>query len=133
MTILAVGRNAFKMIEEIRRQVREIPGLLEGTGKPDYASCVGIASQGALWELVGPGLLAFLSPAVFYSGEAKSFIHILISRFDIFSVWYTIAIALGIAFFAKIDRKKALTISFIYLVFKALVLSGFTFLFISIV
>ena len=62
MTILAVGRNAFKMIEEIRRQVREIPGLLEGTGKPDYASCVGIASQGALWELVGPGLLAFLSP-----------------------------------------------------------------------
>jgi len=62
MTILAVGRNAFKMIEEIRRQVREIPGLLEGTGKPDYASCVSIASQGALWELVGPGLLAFLSP-----------------------------------------------------------------------
>jgi K(+)-stimulated pyrophosphate-energized sodium pump len=64
MTILAVGRNAFKMIEEIRRQVREIPGLLEGTTKPDYASCVGIASQGALWELVGPGLLAFLSPLV---------------------------------------------------------------------
>jgi K(+)-stimulated pyrophosphate-energized sodium pump len=62
MTILAVGRNAFKMIEEIRRQVREIPGLLEGTANPDYASCVGIASQGALWELVGPGLLAFLSP-----------------------------------------------------------------------
>jgi K(+)-stimulated pyrophosphate-energized sodium pump len=62
MTILAVGRNAFKMIEEIRRQVREIPGLLEGTAKPDYASCVSIASQGALWELVGPGLLAFLSP-----------------------------------------------------------------------
>jgi len=62
MLILSVGRNAFKMIEEIRRQVREIPGLLEGTADPDYASCVRIASQGALWELVGPGLLAFLSP-----------------------------------------------------------------------
>jgi K(+)-stimulated pyrophosphate-energized sodium pump len=62
MTILAVGRNAFKMIEEIRRQVREIPGLLEGTAKPDYASCVSIASQGALWELALPGTLAFLSP-----------------------------------------------------------------------
>jgi K(+)-stimulated pyrophosphate-energized sodium pump len=64
MTILAVGRNAFKMIEEIRRQVREIPGLLEGLAEPDYASCVRIASQGALWELVGPGLLAFLAPLV---------------------------------------------------------------------
>jgi K(+)-stimulated pyrophosphate-energized sodium pump len=62
MLILSVGKNAFKMIEEIRRQVREIPGLLEGTADPDYASCVRIASQGALWELVGPGLLAFLSP-----------------------------------------------------------------------
>ncbi len=62
MTILSVGKNAFKMIEEIRRQVREIPGLLEGTAKPDYASCVRIASQGALWELLAPGLLAFLAP-----------------------------------------------------------------------
>ncbi|MBN1582077.1 MAG: sodium-translocating pyrophosphatase [Anaerolineae bacterium] len=62
MTILSVGKNAFKMIEEIRRQVREIPGLLAGTADPDYASCVRIAAQGALWELVNPGLLAFLSP-----------------------------------------------------------------------
>ena len=62
MTILSVGKNANKMIEEIRRQVREIPGLLAGTADPDYASCVRIASQGALWELVNPGLLAFLSP-----------------------------------------------------------------------
>jgi K(+)-stimulated pyrophosphate-energized sodium pump len=62
MLILSVGRNAFKMIEEIRRQVREIPGLLAGTADPDYASCVRIASQGALWELIGPGLLAFLAP-----------------------------------------------------------------------
>jgi len=64
MTILSVGKNAFKMIEEIRRQVREIPGLLEGTADPDYASCVRIASRGALWELVGPGLLAFSMPLI---------------------------------------------------------------------
>jgi len=64
LTILSVGRNAFKMIEEIRRQVREIPGLLEGTSDPDYASCVRIASQGALWELVAPGTLAFSAPLV---------------------------------------------------------------------
>ena len=62
MTILSVGKNANKMIEEIRRQVREIPGLLAGTADPDYASCVRIASQGALWELVGPGILAFSVP-----------------------------------------------------------------------
>jgi len=64
MTILSVSKNAFKMIEEIRRQVREIPGLLEGTADPDYASCVRIASQGALWELVGPGILAFSMPLI---------------------------------------------------------------------
>ncbi len=62
MTILSVGKNANKMIEEIRRQVREIPGLLEGKNDPDYARCVDIASRGALWELTGPGLLAFASP-----------------------------------------------------------------------
>jgi K(+)-stimulated pyrophosphate-energized sodium pump len=62
MTILSVGRNANKMILEIRRQVREIPGLLAGTADPDYASCVAIASRGALWELVRPGTLAFVSP-----------------------------------------------------------------------
>jgi K(+)-stimulated pyrophosphate-energized sodium pump len=64
MTILSVGKNAFKMIKEIHRQVREIPGLLEGTADPDYASCVRIASRGALWELVGPGLLAFSMPLI---------------------------------------------------------------------
>ncbi len=64
MTILSVGKNAFKMIQEIHRQVREIPGLLEGKADPDYASCVRIASRGALWELVGPGVLAFSMPLI---------------------------------------------------------------------
>ncbi len=52
MIILAVSKNAHRMIEEIRRQFREIPGLLEGTGRPNYAACVNIATKGALRELL---------------------------------------------------------------------------------
>ncbi|UCD44509.1 MAG: sodium-translocating pyrophosphatase [Candidatus Bathyarchaeota archaeon] len=52
MIILGVSKNAFRMIEEIRRQFREIPGLMEGTGKPDYGACVSIATMGALRELL---------------------------------------------------------------------------------
>ena len=52
MIILGVSKNAFRMIEEIRRQFREIPGLMEGTGKPDYDACISIATMGALRELL---------------------------------------------------------------------------------
>jgi K(+)-stimulated pyrophosphate-energized sodium pump len=52
MIILAVSKNAFRMIEEIRRQFREIPGLMEGTGQPDYDACINIATMGALKELI---------------------------------------------------------------------------------
>jgi K(+)-stimulated pyrophosphate-energized sodium pump len=64
LTILSVSRNAFKMVEEIRRQFKEIPGLIEGKAKPDSSRCVDIATTGALKELVLPGLLSFLSPVV---------------------------------------------------------------------
>ena len=57
LLMLSVSRNAFVMVNEVRRQFREIPGLLEGTGRPDYARCVDIAAQGALKELILPGLL----------------------------------------------------------------------------
>ena len=62
MTMEAVGRAAFSMIEEVRRQFREIPGIMEGTGKPDYASCVAISTKGSLKEMVLPGLLAIAAP-----------------------------------------------------------------------
>jgi len=62
MTILSVSRNAFKMVEEIRRQFREIPGLIEGKVPPDSKLCVDIATRGALRELVGPGVLALIVP-----------------------------------------------------------------------
>jgi len=64
LLILGVGRNAFRMVEEIRRQFKEIPGLLEGRGKPDYAKCVDIAAKGALKELVLPSVLAMVMPII---------------------------------------------------------------------
>lgn len=64
LTILSVGRNAYVMVEEIRRQFREVPGVLEGKVKPDSARCVDIATRGALKELILPGVLALLSPIV---------------------------------------------------------------------
>jgi K(+)-stimulated pyrophosphate-energized sodium pump len=72
MSMKAVGRAAFKMIEEVRRQFREIPGLLEGTGKADYARCVDISTHAAIMEMIIPGLLAIVAPVVvgLYSIEA---------------------------------------------------------------
>lgn len=62
LLMLAVTKNAFKMIEEIRRQFRDIPGILLGTTDPDYATCVGLASQGALKALILPAALAVVLP-----------------------------------------------------------------------
>lgn len=64
LLILAVGRNSERMVEEVRRQFREIPGLIEGTNKPDYAKCVDIATAGALKELILPGVLSIVAPAL---------------------------------------------------------------------
>ena len=64
MTMTAVGRAAFKMVEEVRRQFKEIPGLMEGTGKPDTRRCVDISTSGALKEMILPGLTAVLAPVV---------------------------------------------------------------------
>jgi len=62
MTMKAVGRAAGAMVEEVRRQFREIPGILEGTGRPDYARCVAISTAGAQREMVIPALLAIIVP-----------------------------------------------------------------------
>lgn len=64
LTMSAVGRAAFKMVEEVRRQFREIPGLMEGTAKPDTARCVDISTRAALREMVLPGVVAVLTPGV---------------------------------------------------------------------
>ena len=64
LTMSSVGKAANKMIEEVRRQFKEKPGILKGTEKPDYTSCVGISTQAALHEMIVPGIMAVLVPLV---------------------------------------------------------------------
>ena len=62
MTMESVSKAAHQMIEEVRRQFREKPGILKGTDRPDYASCVSISTKAALREMFLPGLMAVLAP-----------------------------------------------------------------------
>ena len=64
LTMNAVGRAAQKMVEEVRRQFREIKGILEGKAKPDYARCVEISTKGAQREMMFPSMLAIIAPVV---------------------------------------------------------------------
>ncbi len=64
MTMTSVGKAAFSMVEEVRRQFREIPGLMEGTAKPDAARCVDISTKAALKEMILPGLTAVIVPVL---------------------------------------------------------------------
>ena len=72
-TMKAVGRAAMSIVNEVRRQFREIPGLMEGTSEPDYTECVDIATKGALKEMIIPGLMAVIAPLAigFILGEAS--------------------------------------------------------------
>lgn len=64
MTMTSVGKAAGEMVDEIRRQFREIPGLLEGTGKPDTVKCVDISTKAALKEMMAPGAITAIAPVV---------------------------------------------------------------------
>ena len=62
LTMDSVSKAAYKMIEEVRRQFREIPGILKGEAKPDYSSCVSISTRAALHEMIVPGVMAVVIP-----------------------------------------------------------------------
>jgi len=64
LAIAAVGRAAMAMVQEVRRQFREIPGILEGTGKPEYGRCVEISTRAAIREMLIPGAIALISPVL---------------------------------------------------------------------
>jgi K(+)-stimulated pyrophosphate-energized sodium pump len=64
MTMKSVGKAAFAMIEEVRHQFKTIPGIMEGSGKPDYAKCVAISTQAALREMIAPGVLIMGTPLI---------------------------------------------------------------------
>ena len=63
-TMESVSKAAFSMIEEVRRQFRTIPGIMEGTGKPDYAACVDISTKASLREMIVPGVMAVVAPLI---------------------------------------------------------------------
>jgi K(+)-stimulated pyrophosphate-energized sodium pump len=64
MAINAVGKAAMDMVREVRRQFKEIPGIMEGTAKPEYEKCVAISTQASIREMILPGALALLSPII---------------------------------------------------------------------
>jgi K(+)-stimulated pyrophosphate-energized sodium pump len=64
VTLLAVGKTANLMVDEVRRQFRDIPGLIEGKAKPDYAKCVDVSTRNSLKQMIAPTLLGLLSPIV---------------------------------------------------------------------
>ena len=64
MTMNSVGKAANEMVQEVRRQFKEDPGIMKGTSKPDYTRCVNISTQAALKEMIAPGLMAIIVPVV---------------------------------------------------------------------
>jgi K(+)-stimulated pyrophosphate-energized sodium pump len=62
LAIKAVGKAAMAMVEEVRRQFREIPGILEGTGKPEYDKCVAISTDASIRKMLLPGSIAIVTP-----------------------------------------------------------------------
>jgi K(+)-stimulated pyrophosphate-energized sodium pump len=72
LTMRAVGQAAWKMVEEVRRQFREIRGLAQGTADPDYEKCINISTNAALWEMIPSGMIAVFSPIIIKFGFGQS-------------------------------------------------------------
>lgn len=72
LTMRSVGDAALKMVVEVRRQFKEIPGLMEGTAKPDYERCIAISTKAALYEMIVPGIITVTLPVVVRFGLGKA-------------------------------------------------------------
>jgi K(+)-stimulated pyrophosphate-energized sodium pump len=73
LAISAVGKAAMDMVKEVRRQFREIPGIMEGKAKPEYEKCVAISTKASIREMIAPGALALLSPIIVgFLGRSRS-------------------------------------------------------------
>ncbi len=75
-TIRSVGKAAFGMVEEVRRQIRENPGILDGTVEPDYKACIRISTRASLIEMIAPGALVTIYSNLGYSNTFNSRIRI---------------------------------------------------------
>jgi K(+)-stimulated pyrophosphate-energized sodium pump len=64
LAIQAVGKAAMSMVEEVRRQFREIPGIMEGKGKPEYDKCVAISTEASIKKMLAPGSIAIVAPLI---------------------------------------------------------------------
>jgi K(+)-stimulated pyrophosphate-energized sodium pump len=64
LAMKSVGKAAMEMVKEVRRQFKEIPGIMEGTGKPEYSKCVDISTKAALREMMLPGAITIVSPLI---------------------------------------------------------------------
>ncbi|MBE3584319.1 MAG: sodium-translocating pyrophosphatase [Limnochordaceae bacterium] len=93
MAMRAVGRAAFQMIEEVRRQFREIKGLMEGKARPDYARCVSISTSSALHQMLVPGIMAVVAPLVVGSVLGKEALGGLLAGANITGVLLAIKMA----------------------------------------
>ncbi|XP_050908143.1 pyrophosphate-energized vacuolar membrane proton pump 1 [Lathyrus oleraceus] len=98
MTMKSVGSAALKMVEEVRRQFNTIPGLMEGTAKPDYATCVTISTDASIKEMIPPGALVMLTPlivGIFFGVETLSGVLAgsLVSGVQVINVWYPLSAA----------------------------------------
>jgi inorganic pyrophosphatase len=96
MTMKSVGSAALKMVEEVRRQFNTIPGLMEGTAKPDYATCVTISTDASIKEMIPPGALVMLTPlivGIFFGVETLSGVLAgsLVSGVQVINVWYPLS------------------------------------------
>ena len=115
LTMRSVGKAAFQMIEEVRRQFKANPKIMEGTEKPDYAKCVDISTAAALKEMVIPGLLAVVSMACVMKAKSVAFVSKRLSE-KLGKLWIAAEVMLFVLVGAAVDIRYTLDAGFMAVV-----------------